>query len=85
MKSLFYGLLSFGLIIFFAAFYVTIKTQDMTRYYDLSYFKNYEIINKNDEFFFGQGFTLLSPSKQTKPILVYSIMYNKYKEGDIIK
>jgi hypothetical protein len=57
---------------------------DSSRLVDLSNYKNYQIIQKNNDIIFSYCFTI-NKNQDIKIIKVYQIIYEKYKVGDIIK
>ena len=79
MKDLFYGILSFLLII---SIYVSVSSE---KKFENKEFNNTVVVEKDKDYFFGYQFGVKYPNDSVGWHRVYQIFYDKYNVGDTIK
>lgn len=79
MRNLFYGILSFILLLYISFGFFNDRTLEQDRH------KGAVVINKDKDFYYGEQMIFLYPNDSTDLELVYQIFYNKYNVGDTIK
>jgi len=79
MKNLFYGILSVILLLYISFGFFNHRPLEQDRH------KGAVVIDKENDFYYGEQMIFLYPNDSTDLEIVYQIFYDKYNVGDTIK